>query len=58
MFPIQAVEVYTAKINSRIQRRDEGDTTSPTFSSEETDERKELLPDTISEENIVKVKAT
>lgn len=54
----QAVELYTAKMNSRIQRRDEEDSTSPTFSSEEAEERKELMQDTLDGAGNVKVRTT
>jgi hypothetical protein len=53
------VEVYTKKVNAHIQRHEEGGATEPnSVSSEETEERRELLKDTIDESDIVKIKTS
>lgn len=51
--------MYTKKVNSRIQRHEGAvGSGSSSVSSEDVEERKQLLQDTINEPEIVKVKTT
>ena len=53
----QAVENYTKKVNAHIQHNEGVGSTGPSSdSSDEPDERRELLKDAIDEPDMVKVK--
>lgn len=50
------MELYTKKVNAHIQRHNGAVDTGPSSDSNEVEERKELLQDTIDESDIVRVK--
>ena len=53
--PLQAVELYTVKQNSRIQRRGTGDSDDIIYddNSEDFDEHKQLLDEALKETDVV-----